>query len=209
MILLTVRSSESPMTRADENRQRIIAAAAPLFNTRGYAGTSMSDVLEATGLHKGSVYWCFPNKDDLALAVFDYSAGLMLEHIKQAMAQAGPRAADQLLAFLDVYANVSEQQPIIGGCPVLNSAIESDDAYPFLRERVAAALHDWQTCLKEVIQGGIARGEFPESTDTDRLVAVLIGGIEGALMMTRLLHDPAPMRSMLEHLKNQVCALVH
>ncbi|MDX2138327.1 MAG: TetR/AcrR family transcriptional regulator, partial [Chloroflexota bacterium] len=52
------------MTRALENRKRIIATTASLFNTQGYAGTSMSDVLEATGLHKGSVYLCFPSKDE-------------------------------------------------------------------------------------------------------------------------------------------------
>jgi TetR/AcrR family transcriptional repressor of nem operon len=195
------------MTRADENRQRIIAAVAPLFNTRGYAGTSMSDVLEATGLHKGSVYLCFPSKDDLALAVFDYSAGLMLERFQKAINQAGSRASDQLLAFIDVYVNISDQQPAIGGCPVLNAAIESDDAYPFLQQHVAMALQKWQTLLKDVITRGIARGEFPEFTDANRLVALLIAGIEGSLMMTRSLNDPAPMRYVLEHLKNQVRAL--
>jgi TetR/AcrR family transcriptional regulator, transcriptional repressor for nem operon len=195
------------MTRADENRQRIIAAAAPLFNTRGYAGTSMSDVLEAVGLHKGSVYLCFPSKEDLASAVFDYSAGLMLEHCQTAIEQGGARASDQLLAFIDLYTNLSDQQPIVGGCPILNAAIESDDAYPFLRERVAAALRKWQTLLKEVIEGGIARGEFSEFTDANRLAALLIAGIEGALMMTRALNDVSPMRAMVEHLKNQVRAL--
>ncbi len=119
------------MTRADEHRQRIIAAAAPLFNTRGYAGTSMAHVLEATGLHKGSVYLCFPSKDDLALAVFDYSVELMVKRFQKAITQAGDQAPDQLLAFIDVYANISDGLPVVGGCPVLNAAIESDDAYPF------------------------------------------------------------------------------
>jgi hypothetical protein len=89
----------------------------------------------------------------------------------------------------------------------LNAAIESDDAYPFLRERVTAALRKWQSLLKDVIEGGIARGEFSEFTDANRLSALLIAGIEGALMMTRSLNDFAPMRYMLEHLKNQVRAL--
>lgn len=198
------------MTRLDENKQRIIAAAAPLFNTRGYAGTSMSDVLEATGLHKGSVYLCFPSKDDLALAVFDYSSRLMLGRIRKVMEQAGSRADDQLLAFIDVYAKIADhadQSPITGGCPVMNAAIESDDAYPVLRERVAVALGNWQSLLRDVIAGGVARGEFPEFTDVNRLITLLIAGIEGSLMMSRLLSDPTPIRHMTEHLRNQVRAL--
>lgn len=164
----------------------------------------MSDVLAATGLHKGSVYLCFPGKDELALAVFDYSAGLMLERFRKAIGQAGPHARDQLLAFIDVYANIQDQQPAIGGCPVLNTAIESDDAYPFLRERVVAALHVWQALLKDIVSAGITRGEFQESTNADQLVALLIAGIEGALMMARVLQDREPMRFMLEHLRQQV-----
>ena len=69
----------------------------------------MSDVLEATGLHKGSLYLCFPSKDDLALAVFEYSARLRLERFQEAIDQAGPKASDQLLAFLDVYPRMSDQ----------------------------------------------------------------------------------------------------
>lgn len=195
------------MTRATENRQRIITVTASLFNTRGYAGTSMSDVLEATGLHKGSVYLCFPSKDDLALAVFDYSVRMMLTKFDEAFQKAGARSIDQLLAFVDVYANLKDEAPFVGGCPVLNAAIESDDAYPFLRDRVAEALRQWQDLLGNIVKRGITRGEFATSTDPEQMANLIIAGIEGALMMVRLLRDPTPMRQMLEHLRGQIRAL--
>lgn len=195
------------MTRAIENRQRIIASTAPLFNTRGYLGTSMSDVLEATGLHKGSVYLCFPSKDDLAVAVFDYSVSRMLASFDEAFQQAGERSLDQLLAFIDVYASLNDQAPFVGGCPVLNAAIESDDAIPFLRDRVAAALRQWQELLSKIVQRGIVNGEFKSTTDPLQVSNLMIAGIEGALMMMRLLQDPLPMRQMLENLRGQIRAL--
>ena len=89
----------------------------------------------------------------------------------------------------------------------MNAAIESDDAYPFLRDHVAAALADWQSLLAKVINRGIDSGEFPEFTDANRLANLLIASIEGALMMSRLLNDLTPMQNVLEHLKNQVRAL--
>ncbi len=195
------------MTRAIENRQRIIASTAPLFNTRGYLGTSMSDVLEATGLHKGSVYLCFPSKDDLALAVFDYSVSRMLARFDEAFQQAGERSLDQLLAFVDVYASLNDQAPFVGGCPVLNAAIESDDAIPFLRDRVVAALRQWQELLSKIVQRGIVNGEFNPTTDPLQVSNLMIAGIEGALMMMRLLQDPLPMRQMLENLRGQIRSL--
>jgi TetR/AcrR family transcriptional repressor of nem operon len=66
---------ENKLSKADRTRQFIIETTASIFNTKGYAGTSMSDITEATGLTKGAVYGNFGNKEDVALAVFDYNHG--------------------------------------------------------------------------------------------------------------------------------------
>ena len=63
---------ENKMSKAGRTRQFIIETTAGIFNTKGYAGTSMSDITEATGLTKGSIYGNFGNKEDVALAVFDH-----------------------------------------------------------------------------------------------------------------------------------------
>ena len=60
-------------TKAERTRNFIIEKTAEIFNRKGYAGTSMSDITEATGLTKGSIYGNFENKEDVALAVFEYN----------------------------------------------------------------------------------------------------------------------------------------
>src|ERR1700760_1245310 len=59
--------------RGSATRQRIIEQSAPIFNQRGYAGTSMSELMAATGLEKGGLYRHFESKESLAVAAFDYA----------------------------------------------------------------------------------------------------------------------------------------
>jgi TetR/AcrR family transcriptional repressor of nem operon len=58
------------MTKAEKTKAFIIERSAPLFNSKGYSGTSMNDLMEITGLTKGSIYGNFENKDEVALAAF-------------------------------------------------------------------------------------------------------------------------------------------
>ena len=61
------------MNKAEKTKSFIIEKTATLFNTKGFAGTSLNDITEATGLTKGSVYGNFKNKDEVALAVFEFN----------------------------------------------------------------------------------------------------------------------------------------
>ncbi|RZL99390.1 MAG: TetR/AcrR family transcriptional regulator, partial [Pedobacter sp.] len=69
-------------SKAERTRQLIIEQTAPIFNTKGYAGTSMNDLTAATGLTKGAIYGNFENKDEVAVAAFDYNFSKITEHLK-------------------------------------------------------------------------------------------------------------------------------
>ena len=61
------------MSKGDQTRERIIAKAAELFNQRGLEGTSMADLMKATGLEKGGIYRHFASKEAVAAEAFDYA----------------------------------------------------------------------------------------------------------------------------------------
>jgi len=61
------------MTKSERTKQHIISATAPIFNKKGYAGTSIADLTKATKLTSGSIYFNFENKEEVALAAFDYN----------------------------------------------------------------------------------------------------------------------------------------
>ncbi|NGM90654.1 helix-turn-helix transcriptional regulator, partial [Parapusillimonas sp. SGNA-6] len=68
------------MSKSENTKQFIVEKTAPVFNTKGYAGTSMNDIMSATGLSKGCIYGNFENKDEVALAAFDYNHNKVNEH---------------------------------------------------------------------------------------------------------------------------------
>ncbi len=65
------------MSKAEKTKQFIIEKTAALFNSKGYTRTSLSDISEATGLTKGSIYGNFENRDELAIAVYKFNSGLL------------------------------------------------------------------------------------------------------------------------------------
>src|SRR5579862_197704 len=61
------------LTKGEQTRKKIVAAAAPIFNKRGYEGSSLNDLMEATGLKKGGIYRHFSSKEELAAEALDYT----------------------------------------------------------------------------------------------------------------------------------------
>jgi TetR/AcrR family transcriptional regulator, transcriptional repressor for nem operon len=120
--------------KGERTRRVIVEKAAALFNTRGYFGSSMNDLTRETGLEKGGIYNHFSSKEELACAAFDYSAALMRERFEAALASR-EGAVERLFAIVDVLGCLADDPPVAGGCPILNTAVESDGANPELKER--------------------------------------------------------------------------
>lgn len=191
------------MRKGEETRERIVAQAAVVFNVQGYAGTAIGDIMRATGLEKGGIYRHFSSKEQLALAAFDYAAGLLRQRLAQQLAGRS-HAADLLIAFIDVFGDYVNGPPLAGGCPVLNTAIESDDTNPLLRQRACAVVEEWRVLLRSTVRDGITRGEIRPEVDAEGLALLLIGTMEGAVMLAKLLDNPAPLEQSCLHLRQHI-----
>ncbi len=128
-------------SKSDLTRQFIIEKSAPIFNTKGYSATSMNDILQATGLTKGGVYGNFESKDQIAVEAFDLSIGKVKEGIRF-KTKTENTALGKLFAIFNFYKNYSILPLTEGGCPLLNTAIESDDNLPFLKVKAQKALNE-------------------------------------------------------------------
>lgn len=195
------------MGKGEETRERVIAQAAAVFNVRGYAGTAISDIMAATGLEKGGIYRHFAGKEQLALAAFDYAAAQVRQRIADGLAGQA-HAADTLVAFLAVFRSYAQRPPLSGGCPVLNTAVESDDTNPLLRERARAVVEEWRDLIRATVQVGIERHEIRPEVDGEQLALLIIATMEGAVMLTQLLGDPAPLDLAYEHLRQHLATAV-
>ncbi len=127
---------------------------AQLFNRQGYFGSSLTDIMRETGLEKGGIYNHFSSKEQLALEAFDYAYGLVEQRMRLALA-GKLNAIERLLAIVSVFEGIVEDPPVAGGCPILNTAIEADDANEALRERARVAMDSWRTTIHRIVNKGI------------------------------------------------------
>ncbi len=182
------------MSKGSVTRQRILELAAPVFNTKGYAGASLTDILQATGLQKGGLYNHFASKQELAVATFDWSVDQLNDRWRAAIT--GKRnAIERLMAVVNLFDDNYSNTIVPGGCPIVNTAIESDDSNPELRARAQVRMNQMRGTVATIIRKGMDRGEIRTGVDADETAVVLIALLEGGIMLSKLYGDGSMLKS--------------
>jgi AcrR family transcriptional regulator len=191
------------MRKGERTKERIIEQIAPLFNQKGYFGSSISDIMEATGLKKGGIYNHFGSKEELALQAFDYAAACVNERLSNLLTE-NQTAVERLLAYASVFRDLATNPPVPGGCPLLNTAVESDDAHPALRDRARQAMDRWRKRIQDAVRDGLAAGEFRKGVDPDVVASRFIATLEGGVMLSKLYRDPVHIHRAVEFLTEYI-----
>ena len=197
------------MGKGDETRTMIMDKAAAVFNLKGYHATSLSDVMRVTGLEKGGIYNHFASKEELETATFAHVVRQMRTALFESVR--GKRSAmERLEAVCRLFARIARGFPVPGGCPVMNTAIETDHADSALRSLAREAMADWRRFLETIVRSGIERGELPGTSDAGELGAFVIATLEGAIMLANLHDDPTIVdkaaSQLLSHLSTSATA---
>lgn len=171
------------MNKGETTRERIIAEAAPIFNRLGFAGASMRDVMEATGLEKGGLYRHFASKEELAVEAFRYSLAKAVRTRTEKLVET-QTPMEHLRAYVARF--VASPSSVPGGCPLMNTAIDTDDGNEVLRGLARQGIADWQKRLAAVVREGIRVGEIREDVKPRTIANTIIATLEGALMISRL-----------------------
>ena len=186
------------MTKADRTRQHIIECTAPLFNQKGFDGTSLADLTEATGLTKGALYGNFQDKEQIGMEAFQYSIKKVKAAVKLEL-EGVSTYKKQLQALLGFYSTYVVNPPIPGGCPLLNTAIDADDHHLSMRRVVVKELVSTIHFISDLIQKGIDANEFKSTINPAEIAYVIFCSVEGALMFSRVERSREPMDIIVRH----------
>jgi len=170
--------------KGSKRRTTILESAAPIFNQRGYAGTSISEILDATSLEKGGLYNHFSSKEELATAAFDFAWEAVNRYFSEALAGASP-GAPYLHAYVDAFARYVRRPVVDGGCPLANAALEADDALPFLRGRVRKAFESVRSFVRHHVDRAVELGQFRAGIEVESVADFTIASLQGALLLSR------------------------
>lgn len=178
-----------PPEAAAGTRSRLVDAAMRLFWEKGFASTSVADVLKAAGANSGSLYHFFPGKQDLLLAVLDRYRDGIHEQLLDPAWQGIDDPIEKVFALLARYRQGIVQTECTYGCPIGSLALEIHEPDPPVRAALAANFDAWtgavEACLRE------AGARLPLALDRRGLAQFVLTAMEGGVMQARTHRDVA------------------
>ncbi|MCK5702400.1 MAG: TetR/AcrR family transcriptional regulator [Cyclobacteriaceae bacterium] len=189
------------MNKAKKTKRYITERTAEIFNKKGFVGTSLTDLTNATNLTKGSIYGNFQNKEEVAISAFNYNYQYLIKRFASKLS-AEKNSKEKLISFLNVYEEMYDDLMRIGGCPILNNAVDTDDTNSKLRSLSVKAFKDWGSNLKSIINAGKAAKEIYDSTDAQYYADLFIATIEGSLMLSKATGEKHYFDHAIQHLQS-------
>jgi len=191
------------LTKAEQTTQFIIEKVAPLFNQKGYAATSMSDITRVTGLTKGAIYGNFENKEAIAIAAFDRSVNDLLKRIGKHQEQS-PSPLQKLYLIADFYKTYYDYSKHTGGCPILNIGVNSVQQNSKLVERVQYIIQKTQNNIAKLVLWGIEAGEINPEVDAIQFAKQTYTHIQGAVFMSHTMNDHSYLLEAANNLEQTI-----
>ncbi|MGH1518823.1 TetR/AcrR family transcriptional regulator [Chryseobacterium sp. JK1] len=192
------------MSKAEKTKQFIIEKTATLFNTKGYISTSLSDITQATGLTKGSIYGNFENKDQVAIEVYKYNAAQLSKIMSRSFGDQYPTSIDKLRAFVDFYRKNWRSVFSSGGCPLMNAATEADDSFPVLKKQVQKSFEAWTARITAIIQQGQENEELNKTINAEEYASLFVMLIEGGILLSKTMDDEKFLNQALDKIREMI-----
>ena len=194
-------------TKSDETKAYILEKVAPIFNSKGYVGTSLSDLTEATGLTKGAIYCNFKNKEDLAVKAFKYNVKMVLAPIAIELAK-HENAIDKLYAVTNFYRSYYPIAKERGGCPILNVGVDTNSVNPLLFKTVKEVSKRTMQSITDIIRLGISKKEIKADINVDEIASNIYCIIEGAIFMSFMNKEPKYMDNICDHIDQHIIDVI-
>ena len=176
------------MKKGEASRAKLVACAAELFWRQGYNATGLSEILQAANLPKGSFYFYFEGKRDLAAAVIEYYRRIVSDDMKR---MAEGRDWREFVHALTRKHLDSAAEGEHNGCPFAVMGMELALSEPEIAGLYAAALDEARQIMAEVLEQSGLNHE-----DAERLSALELTIFEGKLLLFRISGDAAHLETM-------------
>jgi AcrR family transcriptional regulator len=190
----TRESSAGSLERGDHTRRHILDVAAALFAEKGYAGSSFTDLVRASGLTKGAFYFHFPSKEALALAAFADQQERWVKVVSR-VADPSMRAVDQLAAMLQAACDFCETEDAARCVSRLCFELGED---PRLRPTLTPYLSIWEELIASIVRRGQEEGDIRGEVDAGAVARVSVAAWIGVNDVSTVVSDGADLRARAE-----------
>ncbi len=194
--------------KGQQTKDHFIKTSAHLFNTKGYAGTSISDILNDAGYSKGALYRVFKDKDELAVEAFKYNLGIMKSLLLNEVHRSN-NDIDRIFAVPRFYASINETKSFLkGGCPVLNTSIEADDTHPRLKNLARKAFDEMASLIETAIAMAQDNKTVKKGINAKEISRFMVATIEGSIAMMQSMETDEVIKTNMKYLENTVKSML-
>ena len=186
-------------TKGEMTREKILDEATQVFHRKGFLTTTINDLLDATGMTKGNLYFHFAGKEDIGLEVLNKARGSFRQFLEDALQGETPGA--RLDNFFCIALERNRSKNFVGGCLFGNTALEACDNAPMFAELVSEVFAEWIGKLQETIAAAQARGQVRRDLPASQLAELVVATIEGGIMQSRLKKEEGPLQRAFESLR--------
>ena len=190
-----------------QTKERILAAAKELFLARGYAATTVDAICEKAELTKGSFYYFFDSKEELGLAVLEWSIGQGMQMLAN-----GPyvRIVDPVEKAFGFLKHLEKCSPELwnGGCLLGSFALELADTNSRVQQAVAGMFQALADQIAEQLQPIAARCAGKQAPSASELADTLLGTIEGSIILAKAHRDPSRIPKAVRGFRRSVSTLI-
>ncbi len=191
-----------PTTHSTDTADQILDLAEQLIQTRGYSAFSYADIATALGIRKASIHYHFASKTALGIAVLDRYVERFATALAAILADEERSAMSLIDFYTEPYLQFAKSPDMVCLCGAL--AGEMMALPPELRTRVDQFFREHQAWLAGILKRGVERGEFRLAATPAKTARLILGALQGALLVKRTTQDASQLRDVIAVIKAQL-----
>jgi TetR/AcrR family transcriptional regulator, transcriptional repressor for nem operon len=177
------------------DRNEVLDRAMAAFWTRGYEATSIDDLVEATGINRGSLYGTFGDKRRLFLMALDRYWDTVVNAMMEELSDSDPRRAIERM--FDALIRRTSDPRFPRGCLITNTSLECPTCGDEITRKIAEAIGQQETAIYRVLRKAQAEGALNPAHDARALARFFLGVAWGINAVNRTVADPEVLRDMV------------
>lgn len=168
---------------APPTRDRLLDAAMELFHQNGYTATGIAAILKKAGVNSGSLYYFFPTKEDLLLALLERYKEMLWPWVVQPVFDRISDPIERIFGVMEGYRQMLITTQCSLGCPIGNLALELSDTHPQARQKIAENFDGWRLAIRGCLDEAADR--LPQDLDREALATFILAVMEGGMMQAK------------------------
>jgi TetR/AcrR family transcriptional repressor of nem operon len=188
------------MQKGDETKEKILDVSGELFHRRGYKNTSINDIIEKSGIKKGSLYFHYKSKDSLVIEVLNEFLERYEKQINEGIKRMA--ASDQIDDMIEAITSYHVNGDISRGCLFGNMALEIGHDGSEISDFIDGVFKRWENKFITLLTQAEKNGEYKLKEPALVLARMILASIEGGVLLSKISGNTDPLKDCTQFIRS-------